>query len=252
MKFLKVAADANSHPAIIERWGNELFSTFLLSEFNISLQLQAPLFSLTASMNPPSGILTSDALPRIYRHLTSIGLFGQGFNAVVAKWGGLAEIAQVACRAGAVGGGVYVLKKGIERFENSNQTYAHQETLNLVLQGGEKIETRWVAGTRLHLAPEVWDQLSEHQVNEVSRNVTIVSSSLSSLFPVPSEGAPSTAGAIVYFATGSLTVPADSIGKEIPPVFLMIHSSDTGECPAGQCKLTPIMKPLPGVYDDST
>jgi len=46
-----------------------------------------------------------------------MGMFGPGFGSVIPKWGGLSEVAQVACRAGAVGGAVYVLGKDIKAIE---------------------------------------------------------------------------------------------------------------------------------------
>lgn len=61
------------------------------------------------------------ALSRIYRYLTSVGLFDPGFGLVISKWGGLIEIAQVAYRAGAVGDRVYVLNKGFEVNEKLDQ-----------------------------------------------------------------------------------------------------------------------------------
>lgn len=236
MKFLKLAADAEAHTAILDQWGKEPLSKFLTIEFNIPPQLQDPLLALTGSLRLPAETLTSYALPRIHRHLTSIGLFGQGFSAVIPKWGGLAEIAQVACRAGAVGGGVYVLKMGIESIEASAQNGGQPGGLSLNLQGGEVIKTQWVIDTYPHLAPEAQDQTPIAQIDEISRSVTIISSALSSLFPPSSEGAPSPAGAVVFFATGSISPPVDCTAKEIPPIYLTIHSGDTGECPIGQCK----------------
>lgn len=250
MKFLKLAADVEAHKAILERWGKEPFSTFLQSEFDIPPRLQAPLLALTASMSPPAETPTKYALPRIHRHLTSIGLFGQGFNAIIPKWGGLAEVAQVACRASAVGGGVYVLKKGIEVIGNLDQIHTYQDNLRLSLHGGEEIKTRYLVGTYPHLVHEARDDHQIPQTGEVSRSVTIVSSSLSSLFPISAEGASSPAGAVVFFATGSLPAYSKSAEKT-PPVFLMVHSSDTGECPKGQCKYYIFRLCFYGVHDES-
>jgi hypothetical protein len=64
--------------------------------------------------------------------------------------------------------------------------------------------------------------------------MTIVSSSLSHLFPPIAEEAPAPAAAVVVFPSGSLTL--DSQAEELPPVHVFVHSSDTGECPSGQCK----------------
>ncbi len=222
MKFLKLAADAEGHAPVLDRWGQTPFPSFLTSQFNIPERLQLPLLALTSSLDPPAETLTSYALPRIHRHLTSIGRFGLGFGAVIPKWGGLAEIAQVSCRAGAVGGGVYVLKKGIKSISYTDRSDPHQEDLLAVLEGNDDVRTHWVVGTQSEL-PLGCQGSSTPPTTEISRSVTVVSSALSKLFPVQTEGAHAPAGAVVVF-------------PETQPVYLIFHSSDTGECPDGQCK----------------
>ena len=249
MKFLKLAADMESHASILGLWGSRPFPEFLESHLGIPPRLQAPLLALTMSPHRPAKTLTSFALPRIHRHLTSVGMFGPGFGSVIPKWGGLAEIAQVACRAGAVGGGVYVLKKGFETEENPDQQVLGRDgtqmdevtQLSTVrLEGGEEIKTNWIVGSDWDLPSKVEAVTSEEAIY-VSRSIAIASSPLSQLFPLPFEGAPPPAGAVVVFPTGILELEYDDnkplvLRDDIPPVYLMIHSSDTGECPAGQCK----------------
>ena len=222
MKFLKTAADVESHALVLERFGNIPFPSFLTTEFNIPDRLQLPLLALTSSVDPPEETLTSYALPRIHRHLSSIGIFGHGFGSVIPKWGGIAEIAQVSCRAGAVGGGVYVLKKGISAIKFADGSSNQEYPLEVRLDGNERIRTGWVIGTQHELPLERLDW-SRGQFTEVSYSITIVSSALPTLFPALAEGAPTPAGAIVVF-------------QESYPVYLQVHSSDTGECPVGQCK----------------
>lgn len=251
MKFLKLAADTEAHASILELWGSRPFPDFLESHLGIPPRLQAPLLALTMSPHPPAKTLTSYALPRIHRHLTSVGIFGPGFGSVIPKWGGLAEIAQVACRAGAVGGGVYVLKKGFETEENPDQQVLGRDGTQLDevtqvstvrLEGGEEIKAHWFVGSDWDLPSKLEAVTGEEAVPDyVSRSITIVSSPLSQLLPLPAEGAPPPAGAIVVFPTGTLELEYDSnqpqtLRDDAPPVYLMIHSSDTGECPAGQCK----------------
>lgn len=223
MKFLKVAADVESHALVLERCGHVPFPNFLASEFSIPERLQSPLLALTSSMDPPGETLTSFALARIHRHLSSIGIFGHGFGSVIPKWGGIAEVGQVSCRAGAVGGGVYVLKKGVSAINFTDGASPDKEyPLEVCLDGSEEIKTHWVVGTQHELPPgrEDW---SRGQFAELSCSVTVVSSTLSTLFPALVEGAPTPAGAVVVF-------------QESHPVYLIVHSSDSGECPVGQCK----------------
>ena len=251
MKFLKLAADTEAHASILEAWGSKPFPDFLEAHLGIPLRLQAPLLALTMSPHPPAKTLTSYALPRIHRHLTSVGMFGPGFGSVIPKWGGLAEVAQVACRAGAVGGGVYVLKKGFETNKSADQQALGREGNRLDeatkvstvrLEGGEEIKTHWIVGSDWDLPSKFEAVTSGGAVPDyVSCSITIVSSPLSQLFPLLAEGAPPPAGAVVVFPTGTLQLEYESDKPEVlkpdpPPVYLMIHSSDTGECPAGQCK----------------
>ena len=260
MKFLKLAADTEAHVSILEVWGSKPFPHFLESHLGVPPRLQAPLLALTMSPHPPVKTITSYALPRIHRHLTSVGMFGPGFGSVIPKWGGLAEIAQVACRAGAVGGGVYVLKRGFETDRNPDQQNLGREGTRLDedtqvstirLMGGEEIKAHWIVGSDWDLPSKLEVDTSEEAAPDyVSRSITIVSSSLSQLFPPPAGGTPPPAGAVVVFPTGTLELEHASdkpriLRNDAPPVYLMIHSSDTGECPADQCKsnlIFPILK----------
>ncbi len=248
MKFLKIAADAETHDTILEEWGSRPFLDYLNAQFNIVPALQAPLLALTSSPSTPAMTLTSFALPRIHRHLTSIGLFGPGFGAVLPKWGGLAEIAQVACRAGAVGGGVYMLNKGIESVEDKNtpprlgeevSDAEEQCSLRIKLQGGEEINAHWLVGSSDDIHPFTEQPPTQLETSQTSHSITIVSSPLPSLFRLPAEGAPSPAATVVVFPIGSLSFDSPIAAVDIPPVYLTIHSSDTGECPTGQCESPP-------------
>ncbi len=251
MKFLKLAADPEAHESISEQWGSKPFPEFLEGQLSIPPRLQAPLLALTLSSHPPAETLTSYALPHIHRHLTSIGIFGPGFGSVIPKWGGLAEIAQVACRAGAVGGGVYVLKRGFARHASTYEQTSSQDFISLDqgtslstvrLQGGENVKSHWIVGSlwdlpsRAHPPPD-----DQNHSSYLARSITIVFGSLSQLFPLPAEGAPPPAGAVVFFSSGTLELESEDqtpprAKTESPPVYLMVHSSDTGECPAGQCE----------------
>lgn len=246
MKFLKLAADPETHASVLEEWGQDSFPKFLESHLKIPPRLQAPLIALTLSPNTPAETLTSYALPRIHRHLTSIGMFGPGFGSVIPKWGGLAEIAQVACRAGAVGGGVYVLKRGFETEEDPDQQPLDRQGLRLDedtqvytvrLEGGEDVKTRWIVGSSWDLPQQIQNKPSEDRSpSSVARSITIVSGSLSQHLPPPVDGAPPPAGAVIVFPTGCIPIEIDKQRTDAPPLYFMVHSSDTGECPTGQCK----------------
>lgn len=238
MKFLRFVADYENHQ-VWETFKSRCFSELLAEHFKVPQNLHAPLLALTLSLDKPQSISTELAVPRIAHHLRSIGVFGPGFACVVPKWGGLAEISQVACRAQAVGGGIYVLGQGIatldtakvESCEDPSIQDSQNPKLSARLENGEEVTSTWVVGSKEDLPCEVKQVTSDASC---SRSISVVSSSLQSLFPALAEGAPAPAGAVVFFPSGSLVVGDKS---EHSPVYVLVHSSDTGECPVGQTVL---------------
>ncbi|KAI9701241.1 MAG: Rab proteins geranylgeranyltransferase component A [Candelina mexicana] len=252
MKFLKFVGDYENQP---ESWKSETsnpFPEFLSTRFGLPAALHSPLLALTLTPNKPHDTTTGFALPRIARHLRSIGVFGPGFASVVAKWGGGSEIAQVACRAAAVGGAVYVLGNGIQSIDRVRESLdkteeeaeESKELVEVILTRGEKVRTNWIIGgdddiplsSTLTLHPQTpSDDSKQH---DQRRSISVVSSSLSSLFPVLAEGAPPPAASVVIFPSESLSETSSKNPTDVsPPVHILAHSSDTGECPSGQCVL---------------
>ena len=224
MKFLRFIAEYEEQT---ESWDEHLqqsFSDFLLEKFKIATHMQGLLLALALSQSSSSQTTTEFALPRIARHLRSIGVFGPGFGAVIPKWGGLAEISQVSCRACAVGGGVYVLGKGLA--SDTEAAAKPDGDVKLRLKDGEAVSAQWVVG----------GSSSKAASDSYCKSVTIVSNPLTPLFPPIAEEAPAPASAVVVFPSGSLSL--DDSDEELPPVHIFVHSSDTGECPAGQSKST--------------
>ncbi|KAI4721528.1 hypothetical protein E4T48_02128 [Aureobasidium sp. EXF-10727] len=115
MKFLRFVAAFEEKPETWQPHRDTPFADFLSEQFG--LPAVDTLMALCLSLEVPEKTTTDFALPRIARHLRSIGVFGPGFGAVIPKWGGLSEVVQVACRACAVGGGIYVLGQGISSIE---------------------------------------------------------------------------------------------------------------------------------------
>ncbi|KAL4997056.1 GDP dissociation inhibitor [Aspergillus recurvatus] len=201
-------------------------SDYLTSKFQVPPELYDPLLSLSLSQAAAQSTIARFAVPRIQRHLASIGVFGPGFGSVLVKWGGGSEISQVGCRALAVGGGVYVLNSGIETL---NQGKSDDSRIRLRLFSRETVSSKYVVGSD-------WDLPSQTETpcdyDKVSRSITIVSSALDGLFPVTAEGGPVPAGAVVVFPAASL-----GLTDETPPVYISVHSSETAECPTGQSVL---------------
>ncbi|THV48409.1 hypothetical protein BGAL_0250g00080 [Botrytis galanthina] len=223
MKFLKFVVDYENQVEVWQGKAEMGLSQFLADEFKLPQNLRTLIGALTLSLDTLEGTKVEYALPRIQRHLTSIGVFGPGFGAVVPKWGGGAEIAQVACRAGAVGGGVYVLGTGIS---GTKPIEAEGVTTHEVdLSNDEKVNARYI--TRIdHDAPRAGIR--------VAKAMVIVSSPLASLFTSTVEGSPTSAVSVIVFPA-KILVASDF--SQDHPVYIMAHSGETGECPAGQCIL---------------
>ncbi|KAI9750150.1 MAG: hypothetical protein M4579_006591 [Chaenotheca gracillima] len=246
MKFLKFVGSYEEQPEVWEQKAEMPFPEFLSTSFNISTRLHAPLLAIAMCSEEPSKTTTALALSRIARHLRSIGVFGPGFGAVLPKWGGGAEIAQVACRACAVGGGVYVLGQAIESIDDAempSDSQSSERLLEACLQGGERVRTRWVIGTESDLPDKSNANMKKTPLAEpllltsCLRSVSVVSSALKSLFPITAEGAPPPAGAVVTIPTATFAEVSESKSEEAPPVYILVHSSETGECPPGQSVL---------------
>ncbi|KPM37899.1 hypothetical protein AK830_g8669 [Neonectria ditissima] len=224
MKFLKFVLDFDSETQT-EVWqshANEPLDGFLACHFKLDSSLQSYIITLTLSQD--GKISVKDGLTTIHRHLTSMGVFGPGFAAVYPKWGGLSEVAQVGCRAAAVGGAVYMLGTGIKEVRKAQSEDAQAEAnLELELTNDMVVKTkRLVRGS----------ERSTAQSQRTSRLTAVTKSDLSSLFELQTEGAPIPAVAVVAFPAGSVSSedgkPSDC------PVYALVHSSDTGECPSGQ------------------
>lgn len=215
------------------------FGEYLSSKFSVPHDLHDPLLSLSLSQLSQGETSASYAVPRIKRHLSSIGSLGPGFGSVISKYGGGSEILQVACRASAVGGGVYALGTGIQSLKD-NDISKSEYPIEAQLSNGETVKARFVIGS-------IWDLPGEEQASlcvKVTRSISVVSSGFTSLFPITVEGAPLPATAVLMF-------PGDTLGSpQSPPVYLQVHSSDTGDCPRNQSKFTVTSSPFSCSYDD--
>ncbi|KAF2753294.1 rab proteins geranylgeranyltransferase component A [Pseudovirgaria hyperparasitica] len=246
MKFLRFMTDYEELHDIWEPYRDQPFSALLIENFKMSPKLQEPICALTLTSMTPNRTSTEYALPRIARHLRSVGVFGPGFGAIIPKWGGLSEVAQVGCRAGAVGGATYVLAKGIEgRQYKEPDSPDGPSDITLNLRGGESVSTKWLVGARDEALgqPSNSMQRSRDSAPGLLRSISIVSSPLRSLFPPLGEGSPVPAAAVVVFPTGSLTIEGIS-SADMPPVNIFVHSSETGECPTGQSVLYASISPV--------
>jgi Rab proteins geranylgeranyltransferase component A len=231
MKVLRFIMEFEEHSDIWEPFRNKPFSELLSQHFKLSPLLVNLFLGLSLSANPPGETFTEIALPRIARHIRSIGGLGPGFSSIIPKWGGLSEAVQVACRAGAVGGAIYMLGTGIQSIHHDSSSKAEQnEEATVKLTNGDTVKAKTIVASiedfpRSSLPLQPGPQL----VDRSSCSIFIISSPLKSLFPLSAEGTPPPAGSVVIF-------PSGSIQSNSNPIYLVVHSSDTGDCPKNQCK----------------
>ncbi|KAF2858067.1 FAD/NAD(P)-binding domain-containing protein [Piedraia hortae CBS 480.64] len=218
VKFLRYVADYEGQGDWSEKKGRS-FVEELSESFGLSDVSYSPLLALALSSEPAHDTTFGSIIPKIACHIRSMGAFGAGFAAVMPKWGGLAELAQVACRACAVGGGVYVLNRGIE-----SATQLSTGQLSLELAGGDRVTTKWLVGSSADMPQELQPQGETISTADYAKSICIVSSPLPTLFPPTSDGVVP-AGAVVYVET------------ERAPVRILAHSGEAGECPSTQCVL---------------
>ncbi|UNI13816.1 Rab proteins geranylgeranyltransferase component A [Purpureocillium takamizusanense] len=224
MKFLKFVLDFESEPHA-QLWkpkAKDDLAAFLESEFKLDHDLRSYVLTLTLSLD--GRVTVADGLTLINRHLTSMGVFGTGFAAVYPKWGGLSEIAQVGCRAAAVGGAVYMLGTGISE---ARVVPAAQGS------GGEEIEVKLTNDVvvKSRILVQDWANLAAGCTSQC-RLTAVVESSMPAMFETIAEGTPTPCVSIVAFPPGSLTRSDGTVSDH--PVYASVHSSDTGECPSGQ------------------
>ncbi|KAK6085349.1 rab protein geranylgeranyltransferase component A [Seiridium cupressi] len=216
MKFLKFVIDYDSDEQR-DSWrphADRPLSDFLAEQYKLDDDLRKYILALTLTLD--GKITAKDGLAAISRHLTSMGVFGPGFCAVYPKWGGLSEVAQVACRAGAVGGGIYMLDTGMRI-----GTTSAEDKINLDLSNGISVQARTLFSA----------QDASTDGGAISRLTAVVNSPLKSLFEVMVEGAPTPTVAVVAFPADSTSSSASAVNL---PIYAMAHSSETGECPVGQ------------------
>lgn len=247
IKFLKFVSNFEEQANVWEPHGSVPFPAFLEEHFKLALQAQKPIHALAMSFNPCVEVSTAYALPRIARHIRSVGYFGPGFGAVIPKWGGLAEIAQAGCRACAVGGATYMLGTGVTKFsENDSAPVSkadeqHTRPLRITLSNDDQIASDWLIGGSDNLLSPGPKPVSPNETNiapRLFRSISIISSPLDHLFPQLSESSPTPAGAVVVIPLSILKVDEGlplSLSAETP-IYMIVYSSDTGYCPRGQSK----------------
>ncbi|KAK6348772.1 Rab proteins geranylgeranyltransferase component A [Orbilia blumenaviensis] len=216
------------------------------SSFRLPPSIIAAFASLTLSHDPPNTIPFKEAEQAIKRHFDSLGRFGAGFSAVIGRYGSGSELVQVLCRAAAVtGNSVYVLGNEILNIQNGNSipstsgvtTEAADPHIQLSLQSGDTIQTRHVVGVSSNLPTNIPTSRSTLEGTGYWMSIYVISGSLEQA--LQTEEPPPAAGAVAYIPAGSIK-GHDSLNTN--PIYVVVHGSDTGECPDGQSILYASMK----------
>jgi Rab proteins geranylgeranyltransferase component A len=229
MKFLRYVLQEETTAPVPEDVDTEIsLEAAMSTKFKIPESLQAPLLALALSPLAARSIPFEKALARIRRHMRSMGYFGPGFGAVIPKYGGNCEISQVACRAQAVGGGIYLLGHGLARVQSEAHGVEDDALVQSTLSDGTSIRSQYVAGSFDEISAHEETQGRQEPSSNTWKSISVIGNPLSSLFPATSENGPNPAVAIVLVDENS--------DPNNNPIYLQVHSEDTGECPAGQCK----------------
>lgn len=268
-----ISASASTTPSsILSSHASSPLSSFLSTQFSLDAELQAYVLALTLNLpfsstqptgnagnpsatsqpGPQAATTVSAGMAALRQYLNSWGQFGPGFAAVYPKWGGGSEVAQVACRAGAVGGAVYMLGRRVRRIEkegtrrgneqsveesSQETTTAAEPLLRVELDDGTVLKTKrlvrgWTAEPATTMTAAGADEATAPHVEHerIARLVAVVASPLAELFEATLEGAPKPAVATIAFPE------QNEEGLSSIPIYAFVHSSDTGECPVGQSK----------------
>lgn len=222
IKFLRFVGDPDARRDLELDRAQQPFDAFLDEHFGLSPDVQMPIHALTMSPDPPTNTLTTPALRRIETHLRNMNILQPGIASVTPKWGGLAEIVQVMCRAQAVAGGVYVLGRGLQEIQKRGGNAGRP--LRVELGGGNVVYSDWVV-SGLDNTPTSLKQGLATGISSL-HNISIVSRPLEKLFERPEEDSVDPSSASVCVMRGG----------ERPPIHIIAHGSDTGDCPPGKCK----------------
>lgn len=230
MRLLRYVVDQHGEDEGIDTSGvPSTLSAKLQDQFALPYHLITPVQALALSTQRPVISRFDDAMSRLKRHLMSTGYFGPGLAAVMAKYGGNSEIAQVACRAGAVGGFVYLLGHGVSSVNLESEP---DQPFEVELSDGTKLKTRRLVGMANEIPQQIWSGKLKNDhgtsaADKVAHNISIIPKPLRHLFATTAENGPIPAVSIVFVDDGN---------SGLPPIYLQVHSEDTGECPSGQCK----------------
>lgn len=214
---------------------------FISKNFPLPPSAITSLSSLTLLPAPSTKMLVGVAVPRLATHFGSLGNIPdvRSAAALTIAYGGSAELCQVFSRAAAVAGGVNVLGRGIKSVQKSEmassivpktlpETGAEEDIkrqLDVELNNGETVRVDWIIGED---TTKLSAELPSGAVS-IARAVYIISGPISPIFEKKYKDES------IIPAAAVLMVPATK--EDAKPVYIIVRSAVTGECPRGQCLL---------------
>ncbi|KAF8460038.1 hypothetical protein BDZ91DRAFT_785524 [Kalaharituber pfeilii] len=232
--------------------------TLLTTTFPLPPRLRAHIHALTLLPTPPHSTPCSIAIPRLKRHLASLGRIPDARSAagLFVGYGGSAEMCQVFSRGGAVAGAVNVLGRGVVRvhcppFPSSE---VQKRKWEVELESGEVVRVPWVVGGEWDLPDPNFNQSSPSPLSTaMARGVYIINHPLPALFnPKYPDERISPGGCIAaVFSPATLTNLSETADSSPNPVYLHPRASSQGECPMGKSLIyaSQLLPPPSGVAD---
>lgn len=234
MKHDSDAPDDQKYREMFDANRNRTLFEFVSTTFPLPPSAITSLSSLTLLPTPPIAMTLEAAVPKLAVHFESLGNIPdvRSAAALTVAYGGSTELCQVFSRAAAVAGGVNVLGRGVkrvEKLETEAETTAEADVkrrLQVELDNDETVKVDWIIGednTKVESEPE-----PESESVSMARAAYVVAGELPALFEKKYKDETITPAAAVVM------VPIAGDGL---PVYLVVHSAVTGECPRGQCIL---------------
>ncbi|KAL7270566.1 hypothetical protein RUND412_006724 [Rhizina undulata] len=258
LRFVMRNQDDERHKRIFEGNKSVPLPTLLSTIYKLPPSIVSSIHSLTLLPHAPSKSSVETSVTRLATHAKSLGKIPEirSSAALILGYGGSAELCQVFSRGAAVAGGLNVLERGVKTITlapktNANATKKMEQkvqegeipeednknrNLEVKLSNDEVIHVDWIVGSDEDLPSS---EIASETKEVVSKGIFIVQSTLDKILEkkyADDKIAPS--AAVVTFPAGS--VKLEEAGAEIrneAPVYIIVHSASTEECPRDQSVL---------------
>ncbi|KAA8893681.1 hypothetical protein FN846DRAFT_501774 [Sphaerosporella brunnea] len=228
LRFVTKCSDPTDtkHYTLLKEHADTSLAEFLSTVYPLPPFTIASIHSLTLLPTSPEKTKLRDAVKALTTHMNSTGRIPdiRSAAALTIAYGGSAELCQVWSRGAAVAGGINVLACGVESLTSGDDS-----KILAKLTTRQTVTADWVLNTT-HTPSTTGTSFT------LSKGIYIITSSLPSLFAKKFQDDRVSPNAVVLtFPTGSLITEGGE--KNNAPVYIIAHSSATGECGHGECVL---------------